>query len=135
MVRGVVVGKVAGGFEQAVGIRSRKEWFRHKVSRKQLKGQWRAMEQAAVRRGWIKDTERDKVYDRGRTRPVIWEKGSPGCSLLCLVTLYYPLLISFNKRDLLKTKHFSTELGRKGSSCNSLGFSLFHLLAGQLARS
>ena len=25
----------------------------------------RAMEQAAVRRGWVKDMERDKVYDRG----------------------------------------------------------------------
>ena len=87
-----------------MGIRSRKEWYRHKMSRKHLvgisgqrvhadggrevlvegqevweewtgqvvadtewrgkvKGQWRAMEQAAVRRGWVKDMERDKVYD------------------------------------------------------------------------
>ena len=36
MMRGVAVGKVAGGFGQAVGIRSRKEWYRHKMSRKQL---------------------------------------------------------------------------------------------------
>ena len=32
------VGKAAGGFEQAMGIRSRKEWLRHKVSRRQLVG-------------------------------------------------------------------------------------------------
>ena len=34
-------------------------------SREKAKGQWRAKEQAAVRRGWVKDMERDKVYDRG----------------------------------------------------------------------
>ena len=33
--------------------------------RKEVKGEWRAKEQAAVRRGWSKDMERDKVYDRG----------------------------------------------------------------------
>ena len=38
--------------------------------RKEVTGQWRAKEQAAVRRGWNKDlelelVERDKVYDRG----------------------------------------------------------------------
>ena len=39
--------------------------------RKEVKGQWRAMEQATMRRGWSKDLEdkdkeeRDKVYDRG----------------------------------------------------------------------
>ena len=39
--------------------------------RKEVKGQWRAREQATVRRGWSKDLEdkdkeeRDKVYDRG----------------------------------------------------------------------
>ena len=37
-MRRVAVGKEAGGFEQAVGIRSRKEWYRHKMSRKQLVG-------------------------------------------------------------------------------------------------
>ena len=90
---------------EVVGIRSRREWQRHrdKMSRKQLvgttgqkvqagggsevlvkgqelweewtgqtvedtkwrrkaKGQWRAKEQAAVRRGRAKDTERDKVH-------------------------------------------------------------------------
>ena len=59
--------------------------------RGKAKGQWRAMEQAAVRRGWTvnrtKDMERNKVYDRGWSRPESWEKGSPGCSLLSLVTL------------------------------------------------
>ena len=105
MMKRVAVGKAAGGFEQAVGIRSRKEWYRHKMSRKELvgisgqrvqadgdtevlmegqevwedwtgqtaedtewrgkdKGQWRAIEQASVRRDWTKDMERDKVYDR-----------------------------------------------------------------------
>ena len=34
-------------------------------SRRRAKGQWRAMEQAAMRRGWTKDMARDKVYDRG----------------------------------------------------------------------
>ena len=34
-------------------------------ARGKAKGQWRAMEHAAVRRGWMKDMERDKVYDRG----------------------------------------------------------------------
>ena len=34
-----------------------------------------------------------------------WEKGSPGCSLLCLVTLLLPFIVSqlinlFNKNDL-----------------------------------
>ena len=38
VVKRVAVGKVAGGFEQAVGIRSRKRWYRHKMSRKQLVG-------------------------------------------------------------------------------------------------
>ena len=39
--------------------------------RKAVKEQWRAREQATVRRGWSKDledkdkVERDKVYDRG----------------------------------------------------------------------
>ena len=33
--------------------------------RKEVKGQWRAREQAAVRRSWNKDMERDKVFDRG----------------------------------------------------------------------
>ena len=31
----------------------------------EAKGQWRVMEQATVRSGWAKDTERDKIYDRG----------------------------------------------------------------------
>ena len=38
MMKRVAVGRTAGGFEQAVGIRSRQEWFRHKMSRKQLVG-------------------------------------------------------------------------------------------------
>ena len=38
MMRRVAVGKAAGGFEQAVRIRSRKERYRHKMSRKQLVG-------------------------------------------------------------------------------------------------
>ena len=47
-----------------------------------------------MRRVWIKDMERDKVYDRGWTRPVIWKNGSPGCSLLIMFGhTYYPLLI------------------------------------------
>ena len=33
--------------------------------RKEVKGQWRAKEQATVRRGWNKDLERDKMYDIG----------------------------------------------------------------------
>ena len=40
--------------------------------RREAKGQWRAREQAVVRRGWNKNlgqdkdkVERDKVYDRG----------------------------------------------------------------------
>ena len=38
--------------------------------REEVKGQWRAKEHAAVRRGWSKDlelevVERDNVYDRG----------------------------------------------------------------------
>ena len=46
------------------------EWMGQTVEdtewRGKAKGQWRAMEQAAVRRGWIKDMERGiKVYDRG----------------------------------------------------------------------
>ena len=38
MARRVAVGKASGGFEQAVRSRSRKGWFRHKMSRKQLVG-------------------------------------------------------------------------------------------------
>ena len=47
------------------------EWMGQTVEdtewRGKAKGQWRAMEQAcaAMRRGWVKDMERDKVYDRG----------------------------------------------------------------------
>ena len=54
--------------------------------RKQVKRQWREMGQATLRRGWNKDLERDRVYDRGWSRPEKWEKGSPGRSLLYLVT-------------------------------------------------
>ena len=38
MMMRVAVGKAGGGFEQAVGIRSKKEWYRHKMSRMQLVG-------------------------------------------------------------------------------------------------
>ena len=106
MMKRVAVGRTTGGFEQAVSIRSRQEWYRYEMNREQLvgitgqrvqagggsevlvegqevweewagqtvedtewrrkaKGQWRAKEQAAVRRGWTKDMERDKVYDKG----------------------------------------------------------------------
>ena len=45
------------------------EWTGQRVEdtewRRKAKGQWRAKEQAAVRRGWARDMERDKVYDRG----------------------------------------------------------------------
>ena len=37
------------------------------VWRGKTKGQWRAMEQAALRRGWAKDMGRDKVYGRAWT--------------------------------------------------------------------
>ena len=98
--------KTAGGSDQAVGIRSKREWQRYTMSRKrrvgitgqriqayggkevlvegheiweewtgqtmedtewrkEVKEQWRAKEQAAVRRGWNKDMERDMVFDRG----------------------------------------------------------------------
>ena len=93
LMKRVAVGRTAGGVEQAVGIRCRQEWCKHKMSREQLvgitgqrvqadgdkevlvegnevweewtgqavedtewrrqaKGQWRAKEQAVVRRGW-----------------------------------------------------------------------------------
>jgi hypothetical protein len=113
LMRRVAVGKTAGGVEQAVGIRCRQEWCRHKMGRgqlvetigrrvqtdggkeimvegceiweewigqavvdtawrKEVKGQWRAREQAVARWGWSKNLvqdkdkeERDKVYDRG----------------------------------------------------------------------
>ena len=113
LMKRVAIGRTAGGVEQAVGIRCRQEWHRHKMSRGQLvgttgqrvradgdkevlmegqeiweewtgqtvedtewrrqaKGQWRAKEQAVVRREWSggeeqdKDkVDRDKVYDRG----------------------------------------------------------------------
>ena len=46
MLRRMAVGKGAGGYDPAVRIRSRKEWFRHKMS----KGSWWACQ---VRlRGW-----------------------------------------------------------------------------------
>ena len=40
IMRRVAVGRTAGGFGQAVGVRSRREpeWHRHKMSRKQLVG-------------------------------------------------------------------------------------------------
>jgi len=52
------------------------EWTRQAVEdtewRRRIKGQWRAREQAVVRRGWSGGVEqdkdkvdRDKVYDRG----------------------------------------------------------------------
>ena len=36
--KGVVVGRTAGESDQAVGIRSRRVWQRHKMARKQLVG-------------------------------------------------------------------------------------------------
>ena len=106
MMKRVAVGRPAGGLDQAVGLRCRQEWHRHRMSRKQLVGitrqniradggrevvvvgqdvwgewtghaveetawrrqvkrQWREMEQATLRRELNKDLERDKVYDRG----------------------------------------------------------------------
>ena len=45
------------------------EWTGQTVENTEWRGkakwQWRAMGQAAVRRDWTKDMERDKVYDRG----------------------------------------------------------------------
>ena len=38
LMRRVAVGRTAGGVEQAVGIRCRQEWHRHKMSREQLVG-------------------------------------------------------------------------------------------------
>ena len=38
MMKRVAVGRTAGGFEQAVGIRCRQEWHRYKMNRKQLVG-------------------------------------------------------------------------------------------------
>ena len=37
-MRRVAVGKTTEGYDQAVGTRHRKEWYRHKMSRKQLVG-------------------------------------------------------------------------------------------------
>ena len=64
-----------GGSEMLVeGQEVWEEWVEQTVEdtkwRKEVAGQWRAKEQAAVRRGWSKDlvqekVERDKVYDRG----------------------------------------------------------------------
>ena len=34
MTRRVAVGRTTGGFEQAVEIRSKQEWYRYKMSRK-----------------------------------------------------------------------------------------------------
>ena len=45
------------------------DWLEQTVEdtewRKEVKGQWRAKEQAAERWGWTKDMKRDKVHDRG----------------------------------------------------------------------
>ena len=38
MTRRVAVGKAVGGHGQAVGTRSREEWYRHKIGRGQLVG-------------------------------------------------------------------------------------------------
>ena len=38
LMKRVAVGKTAGGVEQAVGIRCRQEWHRHRMSREQLVG-------------------------------------------------------------------------------------------------
>ena len=61
--------QVDGGSEVLVeGQAIWEEWTGQTVEdtewRKNGKGQWRAKERAAVRRGWNKDMERDKVFDR-----------------------------------------------------------------------
>ena len=38
MTKRAEVGRTAGGVDQAVGIRSKREWQRHKMSRRQLEG-------------------------------------------------------------------------------------------------
>ena len=38
LMKRVAVGRTAGGVEQAVGIRCRQEWHRHRMSREQLVG-------------------------------------------------------------------------------------------------
>ena len=60
---------VHGGREVLVeGQEVWEEWMEQTAEdtdwRMKAKGQWRAMEQAVVRRGWTKDMERDKVHDR-----------------------------------------------------------------------
>ena len=63
------------------------EWMGQAVEdtewRGEVSGQWRAMEQAAVRRGWIKDMERDKVtvYDRGCHPPLQLTTLHPVCGV------------------------------------------------------
>ena len=46
MMKMVAVGRTAGGVDQAVGIRCRQEWRRHKMSREQLVGTTRQRVQA-----------------------------------------------------------------------------------------
>ena len=38
MMKRVAVGRTTGGFEQAVSIRSRQEWYRYEMNREQLVG-------------------------------------------------------------------------------------------------
>ena len=53
----------------AVGQEVWEEWTGQTVEetewRKEVKRQWREMEQATLRREWDKDLGRDKVYDMG----------------------------------------------------------------------
>ena len=63
-----------------VGQELWEEWTEQPVEetewRKEVKRQWREMEQTTVRREWCKDLERDRVYDRGWSRPGEWERGA-----------------------------------------------------------
>ena len=61
----VAVGRTAAGFDQAVGVRSRQEWYRHKMSRKQLVD----ISSQRVQAGW--QPERREVLVEGQE---VWEE-------------------------------------------------------------
>ena len=141
LMKRVAIGRTAGGVEQAVGVRGRQEWCKHRMSREQLagitgqrvqadggkevlvegnevweewtgqavedtewrrkiKGQWRAKEQAVVRRGgvgkWSKtrtrwtETRCTTEVEQGRRHG---RRGALAAPCYVWSHFYYPLLL------------------------------------------
>ena len=75
----VAVGRTPGGFEQAVGIRTRREWCRHNMSREKLVGISGQMVQAeGVAEALVEGQEVWEEWTGQRVEDTYWRRKAKG---------------------------------------------------------